>query len=275
MGLVCENCVICEPINAEMKPPRFLLSVDERHATKILRFTVNSDSLQDTLYNLTQSGTRANPALNTLLHDYIKFHAVLVIEGGIFTFILIVLSAYFWRQLEKMQNAKSRNWTFEKKTYFCFGLVSTVVSLFILLIVAANLSNVLNPQKGFVQFISDLGTPQVGTQKAALHQAVNIWALSGSAQMPSILQNGVNDRLAWQRPKAIVCSILPIVGTVFTVCLWQRLIKNSRVSGSIWSLKGKALITIGVIAVPIMLLLIIMAAANMQASFAPITLTLL
>ena len=236
---------------------------------------MNSDSLQDTLYNLTQSGTRANPALNTLLHDYIKFHAVLIIEGGIFTLMLIVLIVYFWRRLKRTQNTKSRNWTFEKKTYFCFGLVSTVVTLFMLLIVAANLSNVLNSQEGFVQSILDLGTPQMGTQKAALHQAVNTWALSGSAQMPSILQNGVNDRLAWQRPKAIVCSILPIVGTVFTVCLWQRLIKNSRVSGSIWSLKGKALITIGVIAVPVMMVLMIMAAANTQASFAPVTLTLL
>ena len=152
---------------------------------------MNSDSLQDTLYGLMESGKSANPALSTLLNDYIKFHAVLVVEGGIFAFMFMVLSLYLWRRLKRTQNTKSRNWTFEKKTYFCFGLVSTVVTLLMLLIVAANLSNVLNPQEGFSHFIPDLGTPQAGTQKAALHQAVNTWAQSGSPHMPSILKNGV------------------------------------------------------------------------------------
>ena len=42
-----------------------------------------------------------------------------------------------------------------------------------------------------------------------------------------------------------------------------------------WGLKEKALIIMGVIAVPVTLLLMIIALANTQASFAPITLTLI
>lgn len=219
-----------------------------------------------------QSGSRSNLAYNALMHDYIKYHAVLVIEGGIFAFLLIVLSVYFWRRFKRIRKAETRNWTFEKKAYFCFGLVSTIVSLLMILIVMVNLGTVLNPQEGFAQVIQDLGTPQAVTQKAAHYQAVNIWVQSSSAPMPTVLQNEVRARLSWQRPKAIVCSILLVVFAIFTARLWQKLIK-SRASESMWRLKEKALITMGVMAVPVTLLLMIMALANTQASFAPITLT--
>lgn len=200
---------------------------------------------------------------------------MLFIEGGIFALILIGLSVYFWRRFKRAQKAETRNWTFESKTYFYFGLVSTGVALCMLLIVAANLSNVVNPQAGFAQSIPDLGAPQAGTQKAALYQAVSTWAQSGSVQMPSLLQNGVRDRLSWQQPKAIVSSILLVVFAVFTARVWQKLLQNARARVTMWSLRDKVRITMGVIAVPITLLLMLMALANTQASFAPITLTLL
>lgn len=234
---------------------------------------MNGNDLQYTLYSLMQSGSRSNPAYNTLLQDYVKYHAVLVVEGGIFALLLIVLSVDFWRRFKRMRKTETRNWTFEKKAYFCFGLASTIVALFMLLIIVANIGTILNPQEGFAQSISDLGTPQAGTQKAVLYQSVNTWVQSGSAQMPSVLENKVRERLSWQRPKAIVCSILFVVFAIFTTRLWQKLI-NSRSSKSMWRLKEKALIAIGTIAIPVTLLLMTMAVANTQASFAPITLTL-
>jgi hypothetical protein len=235
---------------------------------------LDSDNLQNTLYGLMQSGSRSNPAYNALLHDYINYHAVLIIEGGIFAFLLIVLSGHFWRRFKRMQKAGTRNWIFEKKAYFCFGLVSTIAALLMILIVVINLGTVLNPQEGFAQVIQELGSPQAGTQKAAHYQAVNTWVQSGIAPMPTVLQNKVRDRLSWQRPKAIVCSLLLVVFTFFAERLWRKLI-NSQAGESIWRLKEKALMIIGVITVPAALLLMIMALANTQASFAPITLTLL
>ncbi len=235
---------------------------------------MDSDNLQNTLYSLMQSNSHSNHAYNTLLHDYIKYHAVLVIEGGIFALLLIVLSMYFWRRFKRTQKAETRNWTFEKKAYFCFGLVGTIVALLMLLIVAVNLGTVLNPQEVFAQVIQYLGIPQAGTQKAAHYQAINTWVQSGSAHMSPVLQNEMRDRLSWQRPKAIVCSILLVVFAIFTTRLWRKLI-NSRASESRWRLKEKVLIIMGVITVPVTLLLMIMALANTQASFAPITLTLL
>ena len=236
---------------------------------------MNNDNLQNTLYHLAQSGSFSNPAYRTLLHDYTTYHAVLFIGGSIFTLLLIALSVYLWQLFGRMPKTATRSWSFEKTTYFSFGLVSTGVALFMLLIVAANLSNALNPQEGFTQSIPYLGTPQEGTQKAALYQAVDIWAQSGSVQLPPILQSEVDSRLSWQQPKAIVCSILLVLAAIFTTKIWRKLIKFSRTSETLWSLKNKALITIGVLAVPATLLLMLMALANTQASFAPIMLTLL
>jgi hypothetical protein len=202
------------------------------------------------------------------------YHAVLVIEGGMVALLLTVLSVSFWRRLKRAQNAEKHTWTFERKAYLGFGLLSTLVTLGMLLIVAANISNVVHPQAGFAQSIPDLGTPQVGTHKAALHQAVATWVQSGNASLPSLLEDEVHNRLAWQRPKAIVCSLLFMVLAGFTAHLWRRLI-HLRASEAAWSLKEKALIITGGLAIPTTLLLMLMALANTQASFAPITLTLL
>lgn len=236
---------------------------------------MNNDTLQNTLYNLAQSNMLSNPAFNRLLQDYTKYHLVFFIEGSIFALFLLILSLYFWLQFRKTSKPKASIWTFEKKTYFCFGLITTIVMLFMFLIVAANLSNVLNPQEGFIRSIPDLGTPQAGTQKAALYQAVEIWARSGDVYMPFILENEVRNRLAWQQPKAIISSILLVGCIIFAVSLWRKLIKISRTNESVWKLKEKALITIGVLVVPVTFLLMIMTLANTQASFAPIMLTLL
>ena len=236
---------------------------------------MDTDTLQGTLYNLAESGTLSNPAYNTLLHDYARYHAVLIIEGGIFTLILVALSVYFWRRFISTQEIEFRKWSFEKKTYFSFGLAGAVITLFMFLIVTANLSNAINPQDGFIKSIPDLNTPQTGTQKALLYQAVNIWAKSGSDQMPLILQNEVNNRLSWQQPKAVICSIFLVIFAIFTMRLWQHLIKISKINHSVWVRKEKALFVLGMISAPITLLLMLMSLANTQASFAPIMLTLL
>jgi len=223
---------------------------------------------------MVQSGSRVNPAYNTLLSDYTLYHAVLAIEGSIFALLLIVLSGYCWRRFKRPHHAEPHTWPFEKKVYFGFGLVSTVVTLGLLLIVVANLSSVLHPQAGFAQSIPDLGTPQAGTYKATLYQAVATWAQSGTAAMPAMLQDAVRNRLAWQLPKAIVCSSLFVVFAVLTACVWRNLI-HVHAKATTWGLKEYAGITMGVLVVPLTLLLMLMALANTQASFAPITLTLL
>lgn len=235
---------------------------------------MQGDNLQDVLHQLMQSGSGANPAYTTLLDDYTRYHAVLCIEGGLFILLLIGLSIYFWRRYTNVQKAAPHSWPWEKKVYACFGLLSTVIALALLVIVLVNLSTVVNPQEGFIRSISDLGTPQAGTPKAALYQAATRWVQSGSAPMPSLLEDRVRNRLAWQRPKAIVCTLLLVVLAASITQIWRRLL-YTELAAALSPMKRNMLTLLGLIAIPITLVVLLMALANTQASFAPIMLTLL
>lgn len=206
---------------------------------------MNNNNLQSTLSNLIQSGSRPNPAMNTLINDYIKYHVVLVVVGGFFVLIFLLLSLFFWAQWKRTSQAAPHKWTFEKKTYFFLGAVSTVFGLLIALIVAVNATTVLNPLPGFSLLVDSLGTPKPGTQMDKLYQECNIWLQSGSTQIPSLLQSKVDKRLAWQRPKAIVSGMLLIGFGALSTYLWRTLLKKSQVRESRWGLKERALLVSG------------------------------
>jgi uncharacterized membrane protein len=233
---------------------------------------MNSDSLQTTLNNLLQSGTRSNPALNSLLDDYIKYHVVLLIVGGFFTVIFASLSILFWIRYKRSPKTNNSKWTFEQKTYFSFGLLTTIVGLLMALLVGVNAGTVLKPQPGFSGVISMLSRSQAGTPKAELHQSFNTWLQSGSTQIPPLVQSKINDRLAWQQPKAIICSVLLTTFSMVSMRIWGKLIRQSKVLGTKPKLK---LICSGVVGVTVCFLLMLMVIGNTQASFAPMSLTLI
>jgi hypothetical protein len=224
---------------------------------------MNNDHQQAALAGLAQT----SPAYDILLRDYVTYHAVLVAEGSVVALLLIGLSVYCWRRYRKSQQ-------FERRAYFGGGLLSGVVALALLLLVAVNLSTVVNPHAGFAQIIADLAAPRGGASQAVLHRAVASWAQSGGEAMPSPLEDAVRRRLSWQRPKALVSSVLLVVCAVLTAGIWRRLIRRRAGVGR-WSLSDRALLTIGVLTVPATLTLLLMALANTQAALAPITLTLL
>lgn len=235
---------------------------------------MDTDTLQQTLANLMQSGPDSNPACATLLRDYTTYHAVLVCEGGTLALLLIALAVYCWRRFARTHSHRAPARAFERNAFFGFGLASTLAALFMLLIVAANLSNVLNPQAGFAQSLPDLGTPPAGTHLAALRQSAKAWAQSGSTTMPARLQESVRARLAWQQPKAIVSTTLFVALAVLAARAWRRLLRL-RAAASVWSLRDRALLALGVLIVPATFVCMMMALANTQAAFAPLTLTLL
>ena len=234
-----------------------------------------NENLQTTLTNLVRSDTNSNSALNNLISDYAKYHAVLVVVGGLFLVGLILLSIFFWKRFKKIPKLESRKWPFEKKTYFGFGLLTIVLSLFMVLIVAANVSSALNPRQGFSGSISMLGNPKLGTQTYELQQSVNSWLQSSNSDIPTALQSKVDERLAWQRPKAFICTFLLAIFLCLSAYIWRVLIKKSRVSDSKWNLKYIVLFISGIAAVSACLLLMLMVIGNTQGSFAPVSLTLL
>lgn len=120
-----------------------------------------------------------------------------------------------------------------------------------------------------------LGTSQAGTQKTELYQSFNTWLQSGNTPVPSLLQSKINERLSWQQPKAIICSILLAIFVAMNIRIWGMLIRQSKVRQTQRKLKEKALLFSGIGAVAVCLLLMLMVLGNTSAALAPISLTLI
>ena len=231
-------------------------------------------SLQELLRTLLQSGSESNPALNALISDYSTYHLVLVMVGGLFLVALIILSVFLWRRFSRAPRTGTRRWTFEKRVYFVFGLLSVLVGLAMTVIVAANVSTAVHPREGFAGSISMLGTPQPGTPSADVQGSVYAWLESGSPDTPAALQAQIDERLSWQRPKAIVCGVLLVVFVFLSFLIWRALIRRSRDRTARRGFPGGGLFVLGVITVLASLLLMLMVMGNTQGSLAPISLTL-
>lgn len=233
------------------------------------------DTLPGSLRQLLRSGTDTNPALNTLLDDYKTYHLALLVVGGLFLAALLVLAIIFWTRFKRARVDGTRKWSFERKTYFSFGILSVLVCLFLGVVVAANLSTVLNPRQGFAASVNMLSpNPSAGSPAAELYGSVNTWLQSGSTEVPPVLQQRIDDRLSWQRPKAVICSALLVIFVVASGLIWRALIRRSRDGTGRWGPKRAALFIAGVLTVGSCLMLMLMVMGNVQASFAPISLTL-
>ena len=135
--------------------------------------------------------------------------------------------------------------------------------------VVANLSNVLNPRQGLAGAI---GTPRDLKAAASpeLTESLTSWMRSGSADVPPLIQNEVAARLAWQEPKAVISALLLVVVVALSVVAWRSVIVRSRAGNRVL---GRVLT--GSVFVLASFLLILMVMGNTQASYAPITTTLL
>jgi hypothetical protein len=189
-----------------------------------------NDGLRTTLSEHIKSGWQSNPALRTLIHDYTKYHIVLVIAGGFLILVLLLFSIFCWIRFKKVAVASKFIWPFEKKVYFSFGSLSIIVALFFGLFVVANASTVLNPLPGFTSLADTTTMPT----DSVVGQALNQWVQSGNNNFPPILKQKVKDRILWQRPKAIICGVFLILLVLLSVRFWDALIKKTRRSRSIW-----------------------------------------
>jgi len=225
--------------------------------------------LQATLNHLVRSRSDSNPAFEALMHDYAEYHAVLVVFGGLVTVGLVLLSLFSWRRFRR-----SRRSTFERSTFRASAVSSAAVSLCLALIVLANLGNALDPRHGLSTAIPALGAPPPGSERRQVQQATNAWLRSGRTEVPPLLQDKIDERLSWQRPKAIISSLLLIAFVVLCAWIWSRLIGSARGRGR-RTLKDRAATAAGGIAVACTLALMVVAVANTQAALAPMTLTVL
>lgn len=233
-----------------------------------------ADSLQDIFAGVAQSGPEENAAYALLLQDYTDSKIAFLVGG---TIGLGVILTIVWRAgkklFGKMPAGSGPLSKFERRTYIFFGITGAATALAMLLILAANLSNVISPQNGLAHAVPEMAMPQTDVRRAELQAAVKTWLKSGEERMPAVLQVAVQDRLAWQRPKAAICLILFVALSWLTRIIWKNLIRQSKSNGPKSKIKNMFLIFIGIFLVPLTLLLMIMAIANAQGSYAPIIIT--
>ena len=234
-----------------------------------------SDNLQTILNNLIHSGLWSNPAMSTLITDYTQYHLVLVAAGGLLVIMFVLLSIFFGVRWMRAPKTETRKWTFEKKAYFSFGVLSLMVGALFGLIVLANASNVVDPRHGFALLVDSMGTPNAGTPKDQVYQAFNTWVQSGSTAIPSVAQSRFLERISFHSTKALVSGMLLFVFVVVSMRIWKLLIQRTKVRAAKWRLKESALLISGVATMSFSLLLVVIVVANMQAAVAPMALTLL
>ena len=228
------------------------------------------DALYTTLNRLTRSGWRSNPAMKTLLGDYARYHYVLVGAGACLVLLFAALSIVFWRHFRTMPEAGIRTWSFEKKTYFSFGILSGGVALVIALVVVANATNALDPLHGFALLVGSATTPN-----RSLHHAFYHWLQSGDGHMPSSIQKKVHERIVFQTVHVVEFGLLMAESVALSVILFRYLIRKSRTSASRMRFRERTYVATGSALVAVSLLSMLIVVANLQGALAPITITLL
>lgn len=199
----------------------------------------------------------SNPALEVILADYQRFHAVLVVLAAVFLVATVTLLVACVRSLRAARRSPSGATRRQVWTYRIFITGSILVTLFLLVVIAANLSTALNPARGFA------GVDQSG-------RAITAWLSSGSPVVPAEVQDRVDARLAWQRPKAIVVTLLLVAVVSASVWVWRRWISRAYPS----RLANVTLLLTGIVSTGAALLLMLMVMGNVQAVLAPTTMSL-
>jgi hypothetical protein len=232
---------------------------------------VMSNDLRTTMSKQLASGWQANPAMNLLVNDYAKYHTIFVIAGSFLVLAFTLLSLFFWVKFKKAPTSYKSKWGFAKKTYFCFGISSSIVSLFFALLVVANASNAFSPISGF----SYLARSSTTSSESDLGRALNEWVRSRNERIPAIIEQRVHNRIAFQRPKAIVCGFFLVFFVAFSVHLWDSLLRAIRKDELSWTLKQKTTFVSGIVMVNLCLLMVVMVVANTQGAIAPMTMSVL
>ena len=87
------------------------------------------------------------------------------------------------------------------------------------------------------------------------------------AHLPPLIQSAIDARLAWQRPKAIICAVLLVALVALSIWLWRTLIRRSG--------RGRLLLIAGSLSAAACFVLMLMVIGNTEYAIHPITVTYL
>ena len=110
----------------------------------------SSGALPDTLAQVRQqlADGQSSPALAVITDDYVKFHAVMAVEGTIVVIILVVLTVLLWRWRTGRVERRSR------RLLAAYGGFVPVLALALAVIVLANATTAAHPLPGLEGFFA-------------------------------------------------------------------------------------------------------------------------
>lgn len=220
------------------------------------------------------SASNDNFVVNQLINDYVLYHLVFVIIAILFLVLLVSAGIFFIKTFKGLPTVVS-NGLLERRIYFCLSVGTIIATVCLLLVTTGNVTNLVNPQQGFSGAIKMLGSAETDTQKK-LQQEFIIWIESESFDTPVFIQEKINQRLEWQKPKAIISSILLFTVVLLNIYIWRKLTLKLGDTGVIKDKKVKLiLLIVGLMTIFACLVLMLLVIANTQAVFAPLLLTLL
>ena len=197
-----------------------------------------------------------NPAYDRLLTEDRNFHVVFLVVGGLFTLLLLLFSVFCWVRLRRAPRR-----SFERRSHLAFGAAGLTLGLSMALVFVANVTSVVNPR----QTLAGTAFSRVG----------ETWLQAGDAQISPLLQRAIDDRLAWQRPKAVICTVLLVALVTLTVFLWRTLIRRSTAGETFRRIGGRLMLGAGVLSPVACLLLMVMVIGNAEGALHPLFLTVL
>ncbi|WP_428150203.1 hypothetical protein [Caulobacter sp.] len=220
--------------------------------------------------------TASKAAIDILVRDYANYHLVFAIGGALVVMAAFGLAALSVRALARLKHTRpAHGIRFARWTYTAAAAAGLLTGAGMAVLVLANLGNALHPAAGFADAIKPISGQRAPSQRSAVQDAGAAWMASGEAAMPVVLRRAIEARLAWQAPKAALSLTGLTFAAVFSVQWWNRLLKRARQTLPLSRFALTMGVAVGCLMALIVLLLIVLTLANLQASIAPIVLTLI
>lgn len=232
-----------------------------------------SHGVPGTMRQLLQSGWQANPAMRSIMADYVREHAVVATAAGLVAVAFVVASVLAWRRLRTAGRRGGSAPAVPRAACLALASCSAAAGVVISLVAALNARTALAPAGGFAGVVDMLG-PQDGP----LRQSFGQWLRSGSATPPPLLAAQLHHRVVFQSAKAAVCAVLVVALAALSLWLWRSLVRwsrrGARAAARPGALTRTAALSSGVVTAGLSLLMLVVVVANLASALAPVGKTL-
>jgi hypothetical protein len=108
------------------------------------------DQVRQRLADSTGTGERTPPALEVMISDFSRYHEALAVVAVFVAVGFIGMSFMLWRRFAKTAASERRT----RRVYGSFGLLTTMLSLAVMVLVVANVTTAAEPQPALLAFFN-------------------------------------------------------------------------------------------------------------------------